>query len=276
MHIAASGSDVVPFGNPVAGDNYATTVGEFRVLSIDNSSDPPTVKITLNGAATGDYTTAAAAADLLIPWRSRLDDNDTTADADSDSGFAGPNGLTNMVADGTTDTFIYGTARATYPSLNARMLNNAGTVRPFKEDFITLAVDRIADEGTGDDPDVIVCHKSVRREYVKEIAGDRRFPEVITSRGFGALAQTIGDLKLPLVTDRDCQPGLMWVLESDGFGWFSESEMQMADEGERFVDSKDAHEIVMVKSGNLATRKPHNNACVDDIQFSVSGLTDLA
>lgn len=276
MHVASG----LPYGSPVNGDSYgvltATTVP--KITAIDASGADPTIQIYRGGlSGTADFSTAAAAEDLIIPWRSRFDT--TTAFASiaalTDSEYAGPNGLLNMVSDTTYDPYIYGIARSTYPTLAGWMLHNSGTVRPFKEDYITLAVDRIGDDGTGDEPDVIMCHKSVRREFVKEIQGDRRFAEIITKKGFGALKQTIGDVSLPLMTDRDCVPGVMWVLESDGFGWFSEADLQMADEGERFVSDKEAHEIVMVKAGNGATRKPHNNAMVDDIQYSVTGLTDL-
>lgn len=214
---------------------------------------------------------------FVIPYRSRLDVVGG-ADADQDSNFAGPNGLMNMAVDNTIHRFIYGLDRtgAANRSFEAFMINNgSGGVRPFSEDYITLAVDRVTDDGTGDDPDVVICHKSVRREYVRAVSGDRRFPEIVKNRGFKDLKQTVDDVTLPMVTDRDCMPGVMWVLESEGFGWFSEADLQMADEGERFVDNKDARELVFVKAGNGATRKPHNNAMVDDIEYSVTGLTAL-
>jgi hypothetical protein len=265
-----------PGGAIAASDDYGTitAVGsEPKILAINTSGAAPTITISQTGSAPG-FATAAAAGDYIIPWRSRIDDPGDD-DADFDSNFAGINGLMNLAVDSNIKTFVYGLDRTTYPTLNGWVFNNSGVVRPFNEDYITLAVDRIGDDGTGDDPDTIVCHKSVRREYVKEVKGDRRFPEVITKRGFGVLKQTIGDVSLELTTDRDCMPGVMWVLDSDGFGWFSEAELQAADEGERFVSDKDAHEVVMVKAGNLATRKPHNNAMVDDIQYSVTGLTDI-
>ncbi len=258
-------------GNPVIRNTAdGTTAGGSVISAMDATLANPTITIqTYSGTDPADNS-------FSIPWNSRAASVDSTPDADSDSLYAGPNGLLNMVVDRNIETFVYGVQRSTEPTLEAVMINNStGGVRPFKEDYVTLAVDRIGDDGTGDDPDTLLCHKSVRREFVKEVLGDRRFPEVIKTKGFGALKQVIGDVQLPLVTDRDCMPGVMWVLETEGFGWFSEADMQMVDEGERFVADKDAHEVVMVKSGNCATRKPHNNAMIDDIQYSVSGLTDL-
>lgn len=247
-----------------------TNTGEVYVTAIDNST-PTAPTLTLDT----DITTDPSDGHFLIPYGARKTSMGSE-DADSDSDHAGINGLMNLAVDRNVKSYVYGLARSSYPTLEAVMINNGSSgVRPFNEDYVTLAVDRIGDDGTGDDPEDLLCHKSIRREYVKEVKGDRRFPEVIKQRGFGALKQTVGDLSLTLQTDRDCMPGVMWVLESDGFGWFSEADLQMVDDEERFVADKDAHEIVMVKAGNLATRKPHNNAMIDDIQYSVNGLTDI-
>lgn len=242
------------------------TAAGWYVTALGGTLAAPTV--TLNA----DPGTDIGVDEHIIPYNSRK----SSGLASDDSDFAGINGLLNIAVDRNVRSTVYGITRASFPSLEAVMINNSsGGVRPFKEDYITLAVDRIGDDGTGDDPDVILCNKAVRREYVKEVSGDRRFPEILKTKGFASLKQQVGDIALPLMTDRDCMPGVMWVLESDGFGWFSEAELQMVDDAERFVADKDAHEIVMVKAGNCASRKPHNNAMVDDIQFSVAGLTDL-
>jgi hypothetical protein len=41
----------------------------------------------------------------------------------------------------------------------------------------------------------------------------------------------------------------------------------------RFVADRAAHEVIMVKSGNVACVAPFNNATVEDIAFDVSALT---
>ena len=274
-HSAATFTDVLPDTN--AGDQSADDESYISAL---NASTPSITILRKNGEGGGvgdsnGFPTLGVADQWIIPWRSRLDTVGSD-DADYDSNFAGVNGLMNLCVNSTIKAYVYGLARSSYPTLSAQMVNNSGTVRPFNEDYISLGVDQIYDNGTGDEPDTILCHRSVRREFVKEVKGDRRFAEVQSKRGFGPKLQFIsGDVPLPIVTDRDCMPGVMWVLESEGFGWFSESEMQMVDDGERFVANQDAHEIVMHKSGNLATKKPHNNAMIDDIQYSTSGLTDL-
>lgn len=243
----------------------------IAVTSIDTSSSEPVVG--LSAAYNTNPTDTSA---LIVPKGSRRSSMGSD-DAERESKFAGINGLMDLATDRNICAYLYGISRATEPSLEGRVYNNgSGGLRAFDENLINLCVDDIADKGTGDDPTDLVVHKSVRREYVKAVQGDRRFPEVIKTRGYGTLKQQVGDNLLPLHTDRDCMPGVMWVLELDGFGWLSQSDMGSVDDGERFVTDKDAHEMVFHKSGNAYTKTPFNNGMIDDIAFSTSGLTEVA
>ncbi len=278
-HVAASGGAVVPGGSLV--DSAITSGGayqnEFYLGAVDGpAAASPTATTFDSSGAAADFTTDVADESILVPFRSRVDAPGSD-DADADSNFAGINGLMNLVANASRKTFVYGQSRSTYPMLEAFVdTNGTNGVRPFDEDRIAYAADKINDDGTGDDPDVIICHRSVRREYVKETKGDRRFEAVQTKKGYAKLVFSAGDVMLPIQTDRDCMPGLMWILESDGFGWMSEADLQMVGDGERFVVNKDAHETIFKKRGNVLHRKPHNNCLVDDIEYSTSGLTEIA
>lgn len=265
--VASSGSAVVPYGalatSNITGSAYQN---EIYITALDDST-PTAPTATVNSArTTADET-------ILVPFRSRIDSpaGDTAA---GDSDFAGPNGLMNLCVNAARKTYVYGQSRSTYPSLEGFVDDRSGTVEPWNEDRISFAVDRANDDGTGDDPDTLLCHRSIRREYVKETKGDRRFESVQKTKGYAAkLMFEAGDVMLPIITDRDCMPGLMWALETDGFGWLSEADLQQLEDGERFVANKAAHEVILVKSGNVMTRKPHNNVLIEDIQFSVTGLT---
>lgn len=251
-------------------DGVPTNLGEVYITAIDNST--PTAPTLVFDT---DIATDPSDGAFLIPFNSR-DPTATNGDdsADDDSYYAGCNGLMNMVVDRSIKAYLYSLLKSANPYLEGQVFaNGSGGVRPWKDDYLVIAADQIQDEGCDDEPNTVLCHKSIRREYVKAIEGDRRFPEVIKERGFGKLRQVIGDVMLDLVTDRDCMPGVMWVLETEGFGWFSECDMQMVDDGTRFVTDKDAHEDVYVKSGNCATKKPNNNAMIDDILYSVAGTT---
>lgn len=260
---------VVQHGGSLIASN-ATGTNEIYVTEMDDSTTSPTAGFSADFSPLG---TDPADETILVPYRSRVDAPGADG-ASTDSNFAGVNGLYNLIATSAVKTYVYGLSRTTVPTLAGFSVDNGSNgVRPFTEDYIAVGVDRCNVYGTGDDPDVIICNQAIRREYVKEVRGDRRFDPIIKKRGYAQLGFLANGIPLAIEEDRDCPPGDMNILESEGFGWFSEADMQMADEGERFVADRDAHEIVFVKSGNCMTRKPHNNCVVKDIEYSTRDIT---
>lgn len=269
--VDASAGAVVPGGSLATGLDRTTAGDEFYLDAIDDTGTRPTVdtSVDLDAIATTDPGDES----ILIPYNSRAAVPGADG-ASTDSNFAGVNGLYNLIATSAVKTYVYGLSRAVVPTLSGFSVDNGSNgVRPFSEDYIAVGVDRCNVYGTGDDPDVIICNQAIRREYVKEVRGDRRFDPIIKKRGYAQLGFLANGIPLAIEEDRDCPPGDMNILESEGFGWFSEADMQMADEGERFVADKDAHEVVFVKSGNLMTRKPHNNCVVKDIEYATRDVT---
>lgn len=247
------------------------------VSSVDRLAGTFTLSSTVGTATSGDWSTAGAgdAGALIVPWGSRrvAADMDANCDANTDSLLSSMNGIGNLAVTSTEVPYVYGLLRSSYDSLAGRMSQNGGTVRSFDERFVTLAVDRIADEGKGDEPDFLVTHSSVRREMVRETAGDRRFEPIQQERGFKNMAYTIGDVQLKVELSVDSPPGSVFILDSSSFGYFEECPMKMLDDGERFVADRAAHEINMIKAGNVACVAPFNNATIEDIAYDVSDLT---
>lgn len=239
-----------------------------RYITAIDVSNPAAVVITVDG----NWANNPAANDILVPRGSRKTGT-ITESASSDTQFAGPNGLLNMIVNSSYKNYIYGLSRTTYPTMEGFVFDNSGVPTAWDEDRIMLAVDRTADDGTGGEPSVLLCHRSIRREYVRETESNRQFAEVQSTKGFSkGLAFTAGDVTLPVKVDRDCPQAMMFALSPEQFGWFEHCPMKMADDGERFVDGLDAHEIVMVKSGNNMCKKPHDNAVIEDIIGDVSAL----
>lgn len=272
-HVAASAGVVQHGGSPANADvTEATGVyANERYINAEPSSSALT--FTVNTA----WDVNPANESIIIPMRSRR----ITVGADganTDSNFAGINGIGNLIASSGEKQYVYGLDRTTYSKLTGQVLTNgSGGAIAWKEEYIIQAVDQIADNGIGEDPDMMNCHRSVRREYVKETKGDRRFEPVLTRKGFGArLAFDAGDVSVPLYTDRDCPTACMYILDSSSFGWFSGEELHTFGGGERFVVNKVATEELLVKSGNLACRKTFNNARREDILANTDGLTDTA
>lgn len=262
-------------GTPDPAAAVANTAQVRFITAIDTTGADPTITLAATeGGAAADFTTASADGDLLVPALSRVAAGISTDGAAADSLASGINGLDNLIVNSSYKAYVYGLSRTTVPSLNGFVFDNGSSgTRAWDERYISLSVDKIADDGTGDDPDTIVLHSSVRREYVKETQGDRRFEPVLQKKGFKALSFSAGDTLLPLVTTKDCPPGCAYILDTTSFGWFSESELGMIDDGDRFIADQAAHEVMLMKSGNEACVKPHNNAVVMDLSYSTTGLT---
>lgn len=259
---------VAPSGGAV--DAYGPMIGTARNVDGFDLSDPDAPVLDLSGDP-GDveqYT-------LIIPAGSRRNTDNTDAD-DFDSDFASINGLlAGLIVDESYKEYTLNVSRSSYPTMNGWVFagETPGDLRAFGEAFIEIADDTITDEGPGDDADVFLCHKSMRREYLREVKGMRMFGEILAKRGYAAnLVFQAGDTPLKIVTDRDCPPGLIFLINSDSHGSFVEAEMQQIDEGERFVDNKASHEIVIGRSFNNACKMPQSNAVIGDFLFAVADL----
>lgn len=267
-------------GNVAAGGatlNDNTVAANVRTIaSIDTSSvDSPT--ITLNAINASDFS-AAADNVTIIPFRGRI--NSPSSGAGEDSDFAYPNGLLNLVTDSTYKAFLYGVDRSLGANrfLNGNVFNNGGSLQAYDEERVSLLMDQVAENRYANDnePDVILCNHSIRRAHVRAVRDERRFTPTTGKRGFEKQAYSHGDQLLPIETDKDCPPGLMWLLDKMSFGTFVESPIHMPDDGERFVVNKDAREVVLAESFNVACRTPAGNGLVDDQDYSTTNLISPA
>lgn len=270
------GSNVDPDGAPVNDNTVAAN--ERLVQSIDDSGAQPTITVStaLTGGTLGFPTDISATADnaIIIPWRGRLNAISSPTATGHDSDFAYPNGLLNLVTDESWKQLVYALDRTTNRYLRGHVHDTNGAVRAYDEDEVALIVDRqnTSRFNGGNETNVILTHHSMRREHTREVKDGRRFKPVLGGRGYARQSYTAGDQLLPFHTDKDCPGGLMFVLDTGCFGKFVESPIHMPDDGERFVANKDAREIVLVESFNLACRAPAANGVIDDFDYSMTGL----
>lgn len=268
--VNASGSAVQYTALPEVAPNLSRP-SEIYITAIDKSTpSAPVITLSADPATSGSADPGDES--LIIPEGSRRSNITPGTDVTK---YAGMNGLVQVIGDTAIYTQLYDLAKSTYDSLQGKRYTGTGGVsRPFEEDYITLAVDETADEGVGDEPGCLLMHRSVRREFVKETKGDRRFREVQTERGFGQLVFHAGDAMTPVKVDRDCIPGMVFVLNTDNWKYLEQSPLGPIDQSkERFVANKAAHEIPLHKSGNVFCETPFNNATVEDISFNVRDLT---
>ncbi len=257
-------------GNPVTG--HASE--EITVTAVDNSAG--TITLSSDGA------TAPVNNGYFWPWGAHHDfamnsgisaTGTATPDNSRDSMYSGYNGLGNLILDSNIYAHVYGETRSTRPTLSGQRTAD-GSATDFDELQVTLAVDKIVDDGPGEEPDTLLLHRSTRREVVQDNKNDKRYPTVVTKSGFRGLSYVSGDRPMPYKADRDCQPGLIYILRKGTFGHLRNRALSSIDKSpERFVQSKDAHQVVMAERGNYFCTAPFGNGTLEDIAFDVTAVT---
>jgi hypothetical protein len=279
-------------------DVVSTTTGDPRgATGVDGGSG----KFVLASASGDAYTLETAIAtsatikptanDFIIPWGSRRVGASGAGTAEA-SYYAGYNGLNNLMLDASIYANIYGMARSAQPTLEGNRQKNGSTPRAMNDLLLILAVDKIVEEGSGEEPDTLYLNTAVRREVIQHIgmgnahvaaggggaaaAGtdNRRFAPVITNSGYAKLALVVGDKSMTYDTDRDCPPGMVYILRKGTMGYLSNRTLSSIDKTpERYVTDKDAHEVILAERGNFFCSSPWTNGTLEDIEFDVSALT---
>ena len=110
-------------------------------------------------------------------------------------------------------------------------------------------------------------------EYGGSGSQARRFAPVQTESGYGKLALVAGDKNMTYDTDRDCPPGMVYILRKGTMGYLSNRTLSSIDKApERYVADQDAHEVIMAERGNLFCTSAWTNGTLEDIN-DVSALT---
>jgi len=278
--------------------DWGTTVtsNSEGASGVDGSSPKWTVD-----SATGDQlvltTTAAGGGGIepgtdqyIWPWASRRE-GAVSATTAHDSYYAGYNGLNNLMLDSSIYGYVYGVQRSsTYPTLDGNRQTGGGSGRNFNDLLLILSIDNIVEEGSGEHPDTLYLNSAIRREVIQHLGmgnakaytGDaggtadqaRRFAPVQTTSGYGKLALVAGDKNMTYDTDRDCPPGMIYILRKGTMGYLSNRALSSIDKApERYVADKDAHEVIMAERGNFFCTSPWTNGTLEDVNFSVSALT---
>ena len=106
---------------------------------------------------------------------------------------AAPWGLPALVDDGTNRDNYFGLSRTDVPSLKSYVVASAGA---FSLDLAQRTAD-VVNQKLGGEIDKLVMHHSVRREYVKLLAADRRYNDSAAQKPDGGTAAMMqGDLTL--------------------------------------------------------------------------------
>lgn len=248
---------------------------EHLITAIDLTGADPVITIA-NTAANPDFAATPDAGDLIVPYQARINSSLGGDGADFDSKMAHPNGFFNLLADVTIKDWVYSLRRATNPFLVTNIVTGAtrGVIEPYSEHKLSLASDNAMTNpyNGGEEPDCILCEHSMRREHVISVAGDRRFDAVLGKRGWISQAFQAGNKLMPIVTDRNCPPGVMYGFPKSSLGLLQEAPIHMVDDGPRFVSDKDEHEFVFVESFNTVCRTIAATFRYEDVNYKVDGL----
>lgn len=258
-----------PFGDP---QNWNTAnYVERYILNVPDGSNVDSPRFVLNADPQAGTVVQNG---YVFTWGSRKDAGTNSGATVVESYFAGPNGLAKLAGDSNLYSWLYTLTRSSYPTLSGVRTTNNGNGQAFSEMMLSLTIDNISDDGVGSEPNVAICHRSARREVVKELRGQRLFPTVIEKSGHSQLTFMAGDTAVPYVVDRDCPPGLFALIDTETMGWLTNSDMGPMETGsERFITNKDAKEFDMHMSGNEFCTLPKANGFLEDVTFRVDRLT---
>ena len=164
------------------------------------------------------------------------------------------NEITGLGAIFATSGSLYGVSRSTNPWLTPYTKNSAGTL---SEQMIQTALDMIEENG-GAPVNFIICSWGVRRALQKLLSANKRFVETTELAG-GYKAMTYNGI--PVVADRFCQPGTMYLLNTEYFTMHQLCDWQWlcGDDGRvlRQIAGKPVYTATLVKYAELICDRPY-------------------
>ncbi len=159
---------------------------------------------------------------------------------------------------------LYGVDREQYPFMIPQMKMNVGDI---DENIIQTVIDNL-EEGVGSTVNMIICSMGVRRallKYYKEQGMPMQTMEI--EGGF----KTLSFNGIPVVADRFCPKGTMYLLNTDDFKLCQLCDWQWleGDDGKilRQVPGKPVYTATLVKYAELICEKPGGQA-------RLSGITE--
>ena len=241
---------------------------------------------TMTGTNQGTVDTAAAARTLTVTSV----DTTTTATLKNSSGGAidladndvcvlgdsGDNsfnkeitGLSFMVDD--ADDNLQELDTGNFPEWKASVLDNSGNGnRPLSLELMQLAIDT-TDEVAGSEPDLIMGHHSIRREYINLLTSDVRYSPEQLKGGFQKLTYAGGTNPMPIEFDRMAPYNKLFFLNTKDIKMYTMKDWAWADrDGSTFSRklNSDSWEAFMCWYGNMGLERRFSQTLLADIEVS--------
>ena len=226
--------------------NFPTNCQTVTVASV-----PSTTTFTV----TGDVTANVVDNDLIA-----LGDS---SDNSFDKEIAG---LSFLVDDG--DDSLQEVSTSSFPEWSANVLDNDGNGnRPLSLELMQLAIDT-ADEVAGAEPNLVMGHHSIRREYINLLTSDVRYAPEQLKGGFQKLTYAGGTTPMPLEFDRHAPYNKLFFLNTNDIKLYVMKDWAFADrDGSTFSrkTNSDSWEAFMCWYGNMGLERRFSQTLLTDI-----------
>jgi len=182
-------------------------------------------------------------------------------------------GLRGVIDSTTYRATFQGLSRSTYPSLQANILGNSGTLRAWSPDLMDQAAMESSLNGGGKAPSACYSPLEIQRRAAAYLRADRTYDMKLKELdgGYKGVSWTTPDGTIPWFWDRFCIPNRVdFVCEEDLF-LAVQQDVEFADnDGKmwRYTDRKDEVEAWLRTWRNLGARACNNHTSLQDISHT--------
>ena len=156
------------------------------------------------------------------------------------------------------------------PEWAANVLDNSAVNRPLSLELMQLAIDT-TDEVAGAEPNLIMGHHSIRREYINLLTSDVRYSPEQLRGGFQKLTYAGGTNPMPIEFDRMAPYNKLFFLNTKDIKMYVMKDWAWADrDGSTFSRklNSDSWEAFMVWYGNMGLERRFSQTLLSDIEVS--------
>jgi len=174
-------------------------------------------------------------------------------------------GLSFMVSD--SDDNFQNVDTGDNPEWSANILDNNAINRPLSLELMQLAIDT-SDEVAGEEPNLIMGHHSMRREYINLLTSDVRYSPEQLKGGFQTLTYAGGMRPMPIEFDRMAPYNKLFFLQTKDIKLYVMKDWQWADRDGSTFNRKlnsDSWEAFMCWYGNLGLERRFSQTLLTDI-----------
>jgi len=238
------------------------------------TTDAPTDTTTFAATSTDTVASITSRTEFQLTANKTWADNDVVVLGDAGGNSFG-NEITGLsfLASDSTQFSLQNISPSVATDWKANVLDNpagAGVNRPLSLELMQLAIDT-TDEVAGEEPNLIMGHHSMRREYINLLTSDVRYAPEQLKGGFQKLSYAGGMTPLPIEFDRMAPYNKLFFLQTKDIKMYTMKDWSWADrDGSTFsrISDRDSWEAFMQWYGNLGLERRFGQTVLTDIEVS--------